>query len=861
MVTSSSYIARWGTTRARATRPSLAGSFAPEVVEGRPLPRARFADYHDDPRHAIERTDGPGSRISPMENGFDCARTRSWATLADVGRPPCSETVGHLSRLVADARSHARLSRERRTGFEVRARAGAARGSQSQGTTMNAPASLLVLLLSLLVTPASDPIVVADFEGPDYGAWKATGTAFGPGPARGTLPNQMHVDGFQGQGLVNSFRGGDATTGTLTSPPFRVERRFLTFLIGGGGWEGETCMNLVVDGAVVRTATGPNIIPGGSERLAPAAWDVAEFAGREAVIVVVDSRKGGWGHINVDHLVLTDDRGGAPLATPSAPPEKDVARELVAYKKLLHFPVKTGARKRRLTVSVEGMPVRRFEVELADAAPDWWAPLDIGAWEGKTLRLVADALPKGSKALESVRQSNTLLGADDLYREPLRPQLQFSPRRGWTNDPNGLVYFNGEWHLFFQHNPYGWDWGNMHWGHATSKDLVHWQEHGEALYPDDLGPMFSGSAVVDRQNTSGFGKDGRPPLVLIYTAAGNPTVQCLAYSLDGRTFTKYAGNPVVAQVAPGNRDPKVFWHEPSGQWVMVLYVGLPKPGGSDAKPSPGVEHTVHILTSPNLKDWTLRSRISGLFECPDLFELAVDGDAKARRWVLSAASGEYFLGAFDGRTFTPETPKLPGPAGKAYYAAQTFSNVPDGRRIEIGWGRAPSPGMPFNQLLTFPCTLTLRQTPAGPRLARTPVKELTTLRARSWIFQQAELAPDSPNPLTDVRGELLEVDVDLKPAGGSEVVLNVRGLEIRYDAARQAITAGGITVSAPTRDGHQRLAVFTDRTMFSLFASDGLVYLPIPRIAKESDLGVTLQVKRGAASVRAEVYALKSIWP
>jgi sucrose-6-phosphate hydrolase SacC (GH32 family) len=400
----------------------------------------------------------------------------------------------------------------------------------------------------------------------------------------------------------------------------------------------------------------------------------------------------------------------------------------------------------------------------------------------------------------------------------------------------------------------------MHWGHATSTDLVHWQEHGEALYPDPLGPMFSGSAVVDHKNTSGFGKDGQAPMVLVYTAAGNPAVQCLAYSLDGRTFTKYAGNPVVKQIAPGNRDPKVFWHEPTGRWVMVLYVGLPRKAASDAKAGPGVEHTIHILTSPNLKDWTLRSRVSGLYECPDLFELPIEGEADARRWVLSAASGEYFLGAFDGRTFTPETPKLPGPAGTSVYAAQTFSDAPDGRRIEMGWGRAPSPGMPFNQLLTFPCTLTLKPTAAGPRLARSPVRELAALRQRSWVFEPAELTPDSPNPLAEARGDVLEVELDLKPQGASEVLLTVRGLEVRYDAARQTLSAGGVTVPAPLRDGHQRLTVFTDRTMSTVLASDGLVDLPVPRIPGVADRAVSLRVERGAPLVGAKAHALKSIW-
>jgi len=353
------------------------------------------------------------------------------------------------------------------------------------------------ILLSAFAACGMEPMVIADFEGPDYGAWKATGTAFGTGPAHGQLPHQMPVEGFLGKGLVNSFNGGDGATGTLTSPPFRLGRKFITFLIGGGGWADETCMNLLVDGKVVRTATGLNVVSGGRERLEPAAWDVGEFAGREAVIVIVDNRKGVWGHINVDHIVQTDDRGSIALAASPVPLVKDVAREIVAEKKLLNFPVKNGAKKRVIKISADGAQVRRFDIELADADADWWAPLDVSAWAGKKLRVVADALPEGSKALTALRQSDTLPESENLYREPLRPQLQFSAKRGWNNDPNGLVFFRGEYHLFFQQNPYGWGWGNMHWGHATSRDLVHWEERGEALYPDEMGPMFSGSAVVE----------------------------------------------------------------------------------------------------------------------------------------------------------------------------------------------------------------------------------------------------------------------------------------------------------------------------------------------------------------------------
>ncbi len=714
----------------------------------------------------------------------------------------------------------------------------------------------LFFALMTTVVAATEPILIADFEGSDYGKWKVTGTAFGTGPAQGKLDGQMPVEGFQGNGLVNSFRGGDDATGTLTSPPFPLDRAFITFLIGGGGWADETCVNLIVNGQVVRTATGLNTQAGNSERLSPAAWDVREFAGREGTIEIVDRRQGGWGHLNVDQIELTDDRGSIPLFLPSAPLARNVTRQLVVDQKRLHFPVKNGARSRVVTVSVEGKMVRRFDIELADADPDWWAPLDVTPWAGKTLTIVADVLPVGSKALDTLKQADTLVDAQDLYREPLRSQFHFSPQRGWTNDPNGLVFFRGEYHLFFQHNPYGWNWGNMHWGHATSSDLVHWEEHPEALYPDEMGPMFSGSAVVDWKNTSGFGKGGEPPLVLIYTAAGNPTVQCIAYSLDGRTFTKYAANPVIKQISPGNRDPKVFWHEPTKGWIQVLYVE-----------NPGKRHSIRLFQSPNLRDWSLSSVVEGgidgdkyLFECPDLFELAVDGDQNNKKWVLTAANSEYAIGGLTAGKFVPEVSRLADVRGQGFYAAQTFSDVPDGRRIQMGWSQAPSPGMAFNQLQTLPCELTLSTTPAGIRLRRTPVKELETLRD----------GPQHFGSLASFRGELIELQAHFKPGPAETIEFQLRGAKILYDALRQEISVNGHRAPAPLIDGRQRLTIFVDRTILEVFASDGLTYVPLPFIPKAEDQSVSVTLHAGTSRLSAaeeaafeqtlQVYRLKSCW-
>jgi sucrose-6-phosphate hydrolase SacC (GH32 family) len=706
-------------------------------------------------------------------------------------------------------------------------------------------------LAFVLSVHAADDLLIADFESADYGSWRTTGEAFGRGPARGTLPGQMHVDGFQGRGLVNSFTGGDGSTGTLTSPEFKIERRYLSFLIGAGGYSNETCMNLLVDGKIVRAATGPNTVSGGSERLQPAGWDVSEFAGRTAVIEIVDRRTGGWGHINVDHIVQTDRKPPIEL--------RNVAREISIDKRYLHFPVKNGAPKKKLEVLHNGKVERFFDIELADAEPDWWAFLDVSAWRGETLVIKANTLREDSRGLNSISQDNELRDAKNLYREPLRPQFHFSAKRGWLNDPNGLVFYRGQYHMFFQHNPYGWNWGNMHWGHAVSRDLVRWEEKPEALYPDPMGPMFSGGAVIDWKNTSGFGKKGEPPMVLFYTAAGSPTVQCLAYSTDkGKTFTKYEGNPIVKQITDGNRDPKVIWHEPSQRWVMTLYVGFDETKAGKKT----TRHTIHFLASTNLKDWKITSQAEGFFECPEFFELPLDGDQKNKKWVLTGASSEYRVGSFDGEKFTPETPKIPGHRGKGFYAAQTFSDIParDGRRIIFGWMQAPSPGMPFNQCMSLPISLELISTAEGPRLTWEPVKEVRSLRGRKLRLASSETSNDAHH-FRDLKSDQVELRVSFQPGVDTEVKMTVRGVPIVYNAAKQELIVNGYRSPAPLRNGRQELVIYADRTVFEVFAGGGLTYVPIPVIPKAEarDLSVTVS----GASIKftaLEAHELKSIW-
>lgn len=712
---------------------------------------------------------------------------------------------------------------------------------------MKALIPLLVMLLFAMARPraaaqTSDDILIADFEGPDYGQWKTTGEAFGPAPARGTLPGQMQVSGFKGQGLVNSFYGGDKSTGTLTSPPFRIQRKFIRFLIGGGKDLEKTCMNLVIDGKIVRRATGPNDQPGGSEALAPDYWDVGEFLGQTALIEMVDQATGGWGHLNVDEIVQTDCKPPGFVV--------NATREIVLEKPYLNLPVKTGGPKRQMSVVIGGLPPRSFEIELADAEPDWWAFMDIAPFKGKRAKLQVDKLPEDSTGLEAIDQSDESKNSETLYREKLRPQFHFSARRGWNNDPNGLVFYKGEYHLFFQHNPYGWNWGNMHWGHAVSTDLIHWQELPEALYPDEHGTMFSGSAVVDWDNTAGFQAGEQKTLVCIFTAAGKPFTQGIAYSNDrGRTWTKYANNPVLPHIAAENRDPKVIWYEPGKKWVMALYLD---------------KSDYALFSSKDLKHWEKLSDVTvpGTSECPEFFEIALNGNSEDTRWVFYGGNGGYLVGKFDGRTFVPASGPHLLEQGNCWYASQTYTDIPaaDGRRILIPWGQMATPGMPFNQMMGLPVELTLRVTEEGPRLFANPVREYASLRAKSHVIPPQPLRPGE-NPLAGVRGELLDLTTDLGLGSAQEVGFNLRGVKVTYDVKQQEVHCLDKHARLKPVEGRIRLRLMLDRTSIDIFGNDGRLYMPMGVIVPQDNLSLEVYAKEGTASINSlDIYELKSAW-
>jgi len=316
----------------------------------------------------------------------------------------------------------------------------------------------------------------------------------------------------------------------------------------------------------------------------------------------------------------------------------------------LIFPVRGGSPQVIMQLTRPGSVMREFSIELARSAEvDWWAFYDVSAFHGQTLacEMMTGAIsPEEATWLDrAIQQADQPPEMEGLYAERYRPQFNFTPRRGWNNDPNGMVYYAGEWHMYYQYNPFGVQWGNMHWGHAVSRDLVHWQELPLALYQRSLMDMaFSGGGLVDWGNSAGFQQGSQPPLVVAFTSTGRG--ECLAYSNDnGRTLREWEGNPFLVHTG---RDPKITWFEKTQRWVLIIYEELDNG-----------ERGYAFYDSPDLKRWTRRSFLSGYFECPELFQLALDGDTKDLRWVIHGCKWEQsrstcLVGQFDGQTFTAE---------------------------------------------------------------------------------------------------------------------------------------------------------------------------------------------------------------
>ncbi len=508
---------------------------------------------------------------------------------------------------------------------------------------------------------------------------------------------------------------------------------------------------------------------------------------------------------------------------------------------------------------------------------------------------------------------------DTYYQEPHRPQFHFSPDSMWMNDPNGMVFYDGEYHLHYQFYPDSTVWGPMHWGHAVSKDMVHWEHLPISLYPDPLGYIFSGSAVVDWNNTSGLGENEEPPLIAIFTHHDTTGLrqgrvdyqsQSIAYSNDkGRTWTKYEGNPVVPN--PGSRDfrdPKVIWDDDSDQWVMVFAEG---------------DH-VKFYGSPDMINWTFLSDFGeewgshgGVWECPDLFPMQVQGSDE-KKWVLllsinpggpnGGSATQYFVGDFDGKTFTLDpdfaadltnepTDTVENAIwldyGRDNYAGVTWSDIPeeDGRRLFLGWmsnwnyaNRVPTHPY-WRSAMTVPRTLELHTTSQGYRLMTQPVAELKQLRAASHPITARPVTEDvNLSEQLGVEGSLLEVELELSVANSGTTVFGIQMANdkgehytIFYNSETREFysdrtEAGKKDFSdifaeqphvAPRASEAEniKLHLFFDVASAELFADDGATVMTEIFFPTEDFTKLSLIVEEGAVDIKSgTVYELKGIW-
>lgn len=518
-------------------------------------------------------------------------------------------------------------------------------------------------------------------------------------------------------------------------------------------------------------------------------------------------------------------------------------------KKFLLLPVQENAPECKIGIinnnKSEGV---LMNVRLAREKVDYYVPYDISAYAGQDISIDIQGMPSSSLCWKEIKLSDTF---DSSNRETYRPVYHHTPVYGWMNDPNGMFYKDGVYHLYFQYNPYGSMWGNMTWGHSTSTDLTHWTYEGTAIVPDAWGAIFSGSCVVDKDNTAGFGKGA---VVAFYTSAkstpwGDIQSQSMAYSLDnGKTFIKYEHNPILTSTERDFRDPKVFWYAPGKHWVMMLAVG----------------QEMQIYSSDNLKEWKKESSFGamqgahgGVWECPDLVEVAVEG-SKEKKWVLicnlnpggpfGGSAAQYFVGSFDGKKFVNESPTQTKwlDWGKDNYATVTWSNAPAGRCIALGWMSNWQyannvPTTQYRSANTLARDLTLYRVGGELYLKSKPSPEIKKARAEEKKIPTFEVKGnyEVASLLADNKGAY-EIEMTIENKGTSKIdfsLMNEKGEKVAmyYDVVRKQFvmdrSASGIVgfsrdfpavTVAPVRNTDQiHLRLFIDRSSVEAFGEEG----------------------------------------
>ena len=518
-------------------------------------------------------------------------------------------------------------------------------------------------------------------------------------------------------------------------------------------------------------------------------------------------------------------------------------------KKYLLIPVEDSAPEGEIDFVYQNSSLTGYtqKVRLSRGKTDYYVPVDMSQFDKDSIIMIVRGVPSNSICWSDIEESDDM----SLEVEKYRPSYHHTPAYGWMNDPNGMFYKDGVYHLYFQYNPYGSMWGNMHWGHSTSTDLVNWKNEGVAIAPDAIGTIFSGSCVVDHNDTSGFGEGA---VVAFYTSAkqtpwGDCQTQSMAYSLDnGKTFIKYENNPILTSSEKDFRDPKVFWYAPKEHWVMMLAVG---------------QH-MEIYSSKNLKDWTKESEFGeghgchgGVWECPDLVELPVEG-TKEKKWVLicninpggpfGGSATQYFVGDFDGSTFTnnyPEETKWMD-YGKDHYATVTWNNAPDGRCIAIGWMSNWQyannvPTLQYRSANTIARDLSLFKQDGSIFLKSEPCKEMLEARKDGRQIKTVNVAKAetiSLSPQSD--NGAYEVELSINPGKSKEVsfvLSNGKGEKVlmTYDVVKKTFaidrTKSGevsfsndfpaVTEITLSKSKELKLRLFVDKSSIEAFVDNG----------------------------------------
>ena len=557
-------------------------------------------------------------------------------------------------------------------------------------------------------------------------------------------------------------------------------------------------------------------------------------------------------------------------------------------KPYVHLPIKNDAPEVRLRVKIDGVQQNALiSIRLAQGKPDWNGYISVEQWMGKQLTIVPEQPLAGSGWIGNVKMSDQFPDEDSVYQEKYRPQFHVTARRGWINDVNGPFYLNGTYHLPFQHAP--WRLGDSgtiesekYFGHVISKDLVSWKEIGPVRFFTPQGCTWSGSIEIDWYNTAGLvknpvkDKDGRlkNPAVVAFGNHGGPRLEDFVvgftYSLDaGYHWTNYPGNPVIPAHSMGNRDPHILWYEDKADpakshWALVLYSG----GGEDYL----------FYASKDLVHWELTSELKGAGggECPDLYQIPLDGDKNNLKWIFWCGNGNYSIGSFDGRTFKKES----GPFQTCYnqnkggrdYAAQSFVGIPaeDGRHIYVAWmAGGDFPGMPFNQQLTLPRVLTLKTTADGPRFFIEPVREIEKLRTGVTAKMTAPLAGTEIQLKEDKPiGELVDLEAvfsinkgALTAEGENQIGLEVNGQKITCDLNNKKMVVSDSDAPLNIVDGKVKLRVIVDRMSIEIFANDGAVQLCRNFVPPDNaQYAIKVFGKKGLADVVLKAHQLRSIW-